>query len=202
MSRSYSFKSMKPKQLKYGRRSVAVVYTSDSTYSNWRDYLEGAYAEPWRNVTSRFGDYPQNTLLKALAITGTACSDWNKIFRALYEGRKPFENLAKEYLQEKLRLEWEFFAEKVAQDNTVHFPPLCPEWLFNYGSQSQQFYVQALNYYWDDIDDAYYKPWEVTRLGHDYPDTVRLRKLGQQARDEIDQVARHSEQYLKREGKR
>ena len=99
-----------------------------------------------------------------------------------------------------LDADWRYFAEKLAFRLTYayrYFPSLRPEWLFSYGYTQRQ-YLADLAVYWDDIHADYSISWNIAPIGHDSPEIARLKRLAQFARSEIDSVARHSEQYLKR----
>ncbi len=197
MYHSYSFYGMKPKANMF--RSSYVSSTSSYTYEDWASRLEGYGAAPWRELSERFAETFQFALLRGLAVTGIAGSDWNSVFRDVHYEASPFQSVAKLYLQGQLQADWRFFAQKLAREtyNSTHYPSLCPEWLFAYGYPQQQ-YLSDLTVYWDGIPDDYYKPWATTRIGQDSPEVARLKKIGQEARREIDEVARRSSQHIKR----
>jgi hypothetical protein len=194
--------------MKPNTRMFKKPYASHATeevYSEWRDVFDGFTSYEWISLTNRFAEDFQFAILRALTIVGCPCSQWNvAIFRSILEQREPFEDVMQLYLRGVLDADWRYFADKMALDifrPYTYFPSLFPEWLFPFGYTQQQ-YLADLGVYWDNIHDEYFRPWSFTRIGLDSPEIARLKNLGKQARSEIDQVARHSEQYLKREGKR
>jgi hypothetical protein len=180
-------------------RNSYVSSTSSSDYNDWKSRFEGYNAEPWLKLSERYAEDFQLAILQGMAVTGITCSDWNEIFRDLYHEFSPFQGMSKRYLQGQLAADWGFFAQKLAKETykSIHYPPVCPEWLFMYGYQ-QADYLEDLAVYWDQIHDEYFKPWETTRLGQDSPELARLKKISQAAQREIDQVARHGAQQINR----
>ena len=196
MYHSYSFYAMKPKANMF--RSSYVSSTSSYTYEDWKRRFEGYSADAWRKLEERFAEDFQFALLRGMAVIGIDCSDWDSLFGDIYRESAPFQGLSKLYVQGQLQADWRYFAKKIALETykSNHYPPLCPEWLFGYGYTQRQ-YLSDLEVYWDGIPDDYYKPWASTRIGQDSPEVARLKKIGQEARREIDDVARHSSQHIK-----
>lgn len=191
------YPTMKPKKEMFRGRNPQL--TSGDTYQKWKLILEGPNANKWDKLTSRFAEDFQFAILRAMTITGVSCANWDYVFQIIGEAQSPFQDINTLALHGQLPADWRFFAHKLALETYINifYPCLCPEWLFSYG-YSQKQYLSDLAVYWENIADGYYRPWETTRFGEDSPELVRLKKLGQQARSEIDQVARHSEKYIKR----
>lgn len=194
---SYYFPDMKPKAEIF--RSTYVSSTGSYHYDNWNSRLEGYGAFYWPKFCERFAEDCQFGLLRANAVVGIVESDWESVFRKVYNEESPFEGLGRTYLQGQLSSPWTFFASKLAKDSSfsIHYPPLCPEWLFPYGYDQRQ-YLYDLEVCWEKVHPDYYKPWATTRIGQDSPEIARLKKIGETARREIDDVARRGAQNLKR----
>ena len=111
----------------------------------------------------------------------------------------PFQDLDRKCFKGDLSDPFTYFADRLAKEGKwrIHYPPLCPEWLFPY-DYSQEQYLNDLELYWENVDNAYYRPWSTLRIGEDSPETARIKRLGEIARQEIDVVARHAGLYLKR----
>lgn len=193
---SYSYYTMKPKTELF--RSTYVSYTSDYTYHGHANKVQGAGADAWRRVEARFGEDTQLAILRAMAVTGVAVDDWEALWNKICFGATPFATMAKEYLEGKIDLNWRYFAEKFAKEcyHDLHYPPHCPEWLYPY-AYTQRDYLSDLGHYWENIHDDYYNPWAATQLGHDSPEVARLKRLGEEARREMDRVARQSKNHLR-----
>ncbi len=194
---SYSYYTMKPKPNLL--RSNYIASTSSSDYSGWQSQFEDHSWRNWSKLANRYAEDFQFALLRGMTLVGIACYDWDSVFGDIYNEHSPFQGLAKAFLQGHLTADWRSFAKKIALETykSNHYPAVCPEWLFGYGYTQAQ-YLQDLAVYWDGIHDDYYKAWDTTRIGQDSPEMARLKKLGAVARQEIDQVARHSTQTLKR----
>lgn len=196
MYQSYSFSNtMKPKKDRF--RIGYVSYTSSSTYDDWSKRLDGPSAQLWQKLQTRFGEDLQLAMLLGATVIGISDTDLDRVFRSIYEETSPFDALSMTISSGGRTFDFMFFADKLAKETyyDVHYPCLCPEWLFAYG-YSQQRYMTDLSLYWDGIPSDYYIPWETTRLGQDSPELARLKRLSQQARSEIDAVARHSSKRL------
>jgi hypothetical protein len=193
---TYSYGSMKPKADKF--RSTYVSTPGSSTYKNWKDYLEGPSANDWNTFSERFAEDFQFALLVGVTIRGMACSDWRDICRTLCNESAPFQSFSKLCFQGQVKADWQYFAAKLALETSkgIYYPTLYPEWLVPNGYTQRQ-YLQDLAVYWDNIHDEYYKPWPTTRIGQDSPELARLRKLGQEARREIDAVAKYGAERSK-----
>jgi hypothetical protein len=194
---SYSYYSMK---LKPGMtRSSSVSSTGSYTYSSWKDKLSDSPYSNWYKCSLQYGESFQFELLRGMTVIGIDCSDWNGLFGDVYQENSPFQKLSKSYVEGGFKETWRFFAHKIANETykSIHYPAGCPFWLFPYG-YDQRRYVQDLAVYWDNIHDDYYRAWETTQIGEDSPEVARMKRLGQVARQEIDKVARHSQQNLKR----
>ena len=91
-----------------------------------------------------------------------------------------------------------YFVEKLGRETklSIHYPPLCPVWLFPYGV-SQQSYLDELRRYWDNAHADYFIPWDTTRIGYDTPEVARIKQLGEVSRQQIDEVARRGGLYVK-----
>lgn len=194
---SYSYYQMKLKP-DMTRRSF-VSSTSSYTYTDWKRQLVDASWRNWPKFSQQFGETVQFALLRGMTVIGIECSDWDRLFGDVTSEFSPFQGIVKAYLQGQLKADWRFFAQKIAKetDKSLHYPAGYPEWLFPYG-YTQPMYLQDLAVYWDTIHDDYYKVWETTQLGEDSPEVARLKRLGQVARQEIEQVGRHSQHTLKR----
>lgn len=175
-----------------------VTFTYPYNYMDWERELNGASDRDWRNVCGHLDDDGQYSLLRGMAVLGVSVQDWNAIFRDLYNGSAPFQNTINGSSVGRPSLTWTYFATQLAQrgPKLVHYPPVYPAWLVPYG-YSQQQYLQDLSSFWRNIHDHYYHPWPGTILHEDSPEIARIKKIGEEARREIDQVARHSSQYLK-----
>lgn len=177
----------------------AIPATEDE-YRGWREVLEGNGAHEWNRITTCFTEDFQFAILRAVTVTGTCTDRWSSFFQRISERFSPFEDLTRLYMRGLLGPDWHYFAEKIAVDigySDRHFPCVYPEWLFPYGYLQRQ-YLADLALYWDNIPADYSVSWNIAPIGHDSPDIARLKKLGEQARFEIDQIARHSEKYFKR----
>lgn len=188
---------MKPKPNMF--RTSYISSSSSYTYDSWKSRLEGYGASDWERLSKQLAENLQFALLRSLAVVGIATSSWDSIFRDIYYEYSPFRGFAKSIQTGQLQADWRFFAKKLAleSDKSIYYPSLSPEWLWPYGYQQPQ-YLTDLGVYWDDIGDEYYKPWATTRLGQDSPEVARLKKIGQEARREMDEVARHSARHTKR----
>jgi hypothetical protein len=194
---SYSYYDMK---LKPGMtRNTSVSSTGSSTYSDWKSQFADYSWRSWPKFSQQFGETFQFEMLRGMTVIGISCSDWDDLFGNLYKGEAPFMGFAQSYLKGHLKADWLYFAEFIAKGTykSLHYPAGCPFWLFPYGYNQKQ-YLKDLTVYWDNIHDDYYKPWETTQIGEDSPEVARMKRLGQVARQEIDQVGRHGQQNLKR----
>lgn len=194
---SYSYYSMKPNEKMF--RHTSVTYTGDYTYRDYASKMQGPNADAWKRIQDRFGEDTQQAILRGIAVAGVGISDWEASWNKMCFGVRPFDTMAKDYLERKIDLNWTYFGDKFAKEMylDVHYPPLCPEWLYPY-AYIQRDYLSDLSRYWNNIHDDYYKPWATTQLGKDSPEIARLKRLGEEARREIDQVANHGSQHLKR----
>jgi hypothetical protein len=194
---SYSYYSMKlkPDMARYS----SVSSTGSYTYSDWKSQLSDSNWHNWSKFSKQFGETFQFAFLRGMTVIGIECSDWDSLFGDVTNESAPFQGMAKLYLQGQLKADWRFFAQKIAKETykNLHYPAGYPDWLFPYG-YNQQMYLQDLTIYWDNIHDDYYKAWEITQIGEDSPEVARMKRLGQVARQEIDQVARQGQQHLKR----
>jgi hypothetical protein len=193
---SYSYYSMKPKpgMLRYS----SVSSTSQSDYNDWKNQMEGYSWRNWPKLSTKLAEDVQGALLRGMTVIGIGCSDWDSLFGDVYHEYSPFQGMAKAFPPGQA-VDWRYFAKKIALETykSNHYPVNCPEWLFPYG-YSQKLYLQDLAVYWDNIHEDYFLPWETTRSGQDSPEVVRLKRLGELARQKIDQAARQGSQQLKR----
>lgn len=192
---SYGSMKGKPNMFRVGYASTPGSYT----YSRWKDYLDGPSANYWLMFSERFAEDFQFALLRGMTIRGTERSDWGDICYKICNESAPFQGFAKACFHGEVKADWQYFAAKLALEITksIYYPTLYPEWLLPYGYTQRQ-YLQDLSVYWDNIHDAYYRPWPTTRIGQDSPEVGRLRQLGEVARREIDAVAQHGTQSIKR----
>ncbi len=196
-----NYGSMRHKEWMFKRDEVFRPPTED-IYSGWRNVLEGSEATYWRSITARFDEYFQYSVLRAVTVAGISTDSWSGVFRRIAEEFQPFQDVTRLYMQGVFDADWRFFAEKVADDlsfSNRYFPCVRPEWLFPYGF-GQQYYLADLALYWDNLHEGYKTSWNIVPIHHDSPEIVHMKRLTQAACFEIDQVARHSEQYLKRLG--
>lgn len=194
-----SYGSMRHKEWMFRLDEIILPATEDA-YSSWRNIFEGDRAYKWKRITERFSDDFQYAILRAVSVVGVHPDAWNAVFDRISDEWSPFDQLTREYMRGTLDADWRYFAEKLAFRLTYanrYFPSLRPEWLFSYGYTQRQ-YLADLAVYWDDIHADYSISWNIAPIGHDSPEIARLKRLAQFARSEIDSVARHSEQYLKR----
>ena len=184
---------------KPGWFKFSTPLSSGSFYSSWRLYLEGESAQPWAAFCQQFAENFQLALLVALSVSGWLPHEWNPIFMCILNGFSPYADLGKQFLLGQSQDPYQYFLEKLTNERAwcPYLPPTCPEWLFRY-QYTQQQYLLDLSQVWDNIPDAYYKPWAITRIGHDSPTVARLKLLSREAREEIDQVAWHGGLYIKR----
>lgn len=194
---TYSYGSMKPKPDKLKRTWASTP--GSYTYESWKSKLEGSSAKSWQTFCEQFAEDFQFALLLGITVRGLILYDWDDVFRAVCQEYSPFQGFTKMYWQGQLKADWRYFTDKLAEktSESLYYPTLYPEWLFPYGYIQKQ-YLQDLAVYWDNLADEYYQVWPDTQLGQDSPEIARLRKLGEAARREIDDVAKHSGQYSKR----
>jgi len=168
-----------------------------STYENWDTPLDAESAPNWPDFCQQFAENFQLGLLRALTVMGILPSYWNDVFVAVQSGMWPFENLAKGYFQNTLGDPYYYFLGRLNTDTTVisTLPAPCPEWLFPF-RYSQRQYLGDLAYVWDNIQNWYYTPWETTRIGQDSPEVARLKKIGREAREEIDLLAGYTSPHF------
>lgn len=188
---------MKPNEDKF--RSQRVRSTSKSDYNSWESRIEGYSSTEWNKLTERFAEDSQFNLQRAMLVAGVRDYSWPRIFKAVYEGDTPFEDLYRSHFRGDLVLDWHYFAQQLALGEhrlyDTHFPPHYPEWLLPYGYRQPR-YLKDLALYWDNIDDSYFAPWPDTIIGKDSPPIARLKKIGQEARREIGLVGEHAQSYL------
>jgi hypothetical protein len=183
----------------YMVRDNHVSKTDTETYSDWKSQFADYAWRAWPKFSLRFGETFQFALLRAMTVLGIESSNWDSLFGDILNESFPFDGITKAHLKGDLKVDWLFFAQKIAKETykSIHYPAVYPEWLFPYG-YSQPMYLQDLPIYWDNIHDDYYKPWDATKIGEDSPEVARMKRLGQVARQEIDEVGRHSQKHLKR----
>lgn len=193
----YNYSQMKFKLGMF--RNTYVSSTSQSYYDDYARLLTGYDSDYWKKLEARYAEDFQVALLLGMTVTGIYCYDWKNVFYDLYHEHSPFQNITKLYLQGQLDADWGYFANKMAKESSksIHYPAVQPVWLFPFGYDQSQ-YLEDLSVYWDNIHDDYYKPWETTRIGQDSPEIARLKKISQEARREIDMVAKYGGQHAKR----
>ena len=193
---SYAYDLMKPYNLFFHTTTVAP--TSVYSYQNWKSKLEGSSAYSWNQLCERLGEEVRYAVLRGMAVVGVVVSDWDTVFNNIHYENPPFQGMSRRYMENSTSLTWIYFNNMLAADKStrIHYPPLCPEWLFPYG-YTQRLYMQDVEAYWSNVHDDYFKPWSTVQLGQDSPEIARLKKIGETARREIDDVARHSAQHLK-----
>lgn len=194
-----SYGSMRHKEWMF-MPDVVIGPATEDAYRYWPNNFEGDDADGWKQITERFSDDFQYAILRAVSVVGISPYLWNAVFGRISDDQSPFEQLTRDYMRGTLDADWHYFAEKLALRLGYldrYFPSLRPEWLFPYG-YTQRRYLADLAVYWDDIHADYSISWNIAPIGHDSPEIARLKRLAQFARSEIDSVARHSEQYLKR----
>ena len=124
--------------------------------------------------------------------------DWERILRAVHDAKPPFYEFGRRYFSTQVFAPLAYFVEKLGKEAklSIHYPPLCPVWLFPYGV-TQERYLHDLQRYWDNVHTDYFIPWETTRIGHDTPTVARIKRLGEVSRREIDEVARWGGLHVK-----
>lgn len=194
MGSNYNFRSMKPKAPHF--KSARVAATSDRQYQLPRIQL---YLPPFKRFCKRYLENFQRDSMLALAVTGIIPDDWHDVYGCAVDGKPPFHDLDRKVFKGEITSPFEYFRGRLAREGKwrIHYPPLCPDWLFAYGV-SQENYLYALEEFWQDVDNAYYRPWSSLRFGEDSPEVARIKMLGDVARGEIDEVARQTGLYVQR----
>lgn len=180
-------------------QSNYISGTGFATYYGWKKQLPETNSGNWWLFRRQFNEAFQFAMLRGMTVIGVGCEDWGSLFIEVLGEYSPFKGVVKAYTQGNLKANWPFFAQKIAKETStsIHYPAIYPEWLVPYG-YNQKMYLQDLPVYWDNIHEDYYKPWKTTPIREDSPEVVRVRRLGEVARQEIDEVGRHSQKYLKR----
>lgn len=193
---SYQYSLMKLNPEFFGSRYVSP--TSHIDYRNWGSKLIGTNASDWHKITEKYWDQTESNLLFAMALVGIAVRDWELVFRAFYNETGPFKGMVKTSLQGRVILIGENFVDRFVQSElaAIHYPPLQPEWLVPYG-YTQGDYLFDLHTLWKNVHDDYRKPWDTTQLDEDSTGIDYIRKLGEAARREIDDVAKYGSKHLK-----
>ena len=189
-----SHNKMKPNSLYF--RSERVAGTNDS------DYRLPPFVfvmGPWGTFRRRYLEDYQQGILRALAVGGIVPNDWDRVFSCAVDGKPPFHDLDRKAYKGEIASPFDYFVEGLIQEGKwrIHYPPLCPEWLFPY-NYAQRDYLNDLERYWENVDNSYYRPWPTRAVGEDSPEVARLKWLGEVAREEIDEVARQAGLYMNR----
>ncbi len=194
MGSSYNFRNKM--KLKSSFRNVRVAGTNDDHYCLPKNKF---FLHAWERFRKRYREDFQRDIFRAMAVAGIILADWERVFVNAVDAKPPFQDLDRKVYKGEICSPFEFFVQKLAREGKwrIHYPPLCPEWLFPY-KYSQQDYLCDLETYWEDVDNAYYRPWGMRCIGEDSPEVARIKWLGEVAREEIDEVARQTGLYLKR----
>lgn len=199
---SYYFSNMKPKQGVFN--TTYVGSTSTGTYEHYEGFFNGSeyvgsYGKNyWPLLEDRWAEDYQLAILRALTISGVSVYQMVEVFRYIYNEDGPFRGLGNDALLGKLRPDWKAFIDKIGKYSSWshYYPCLCPAWLFPFNYTQKQ-YLSDLAVYWDNVPSDYGKPWDVTRIGEDSPEVARIRKVGKEARREIDVTAQHGQKHNK-----
>jgi len=172
-------------------------FLATSIYENWDTPLDAESAPDWPAFCQQFAENYQLGLLRALTVMGILPSCWNDVFVSVQCGFSPFENLAKDYFLNALGDPYYYFLGKLNGSTTLlnSLPSSCPEWLFPY-RYSQREYLRDLAQVWENVHEDYYIPWATTRIGQDSPEIARLKKIGREAREEIDLLAGYTSPHF------
>lgn len=78
---------------------------------------------------------------------------------------------------------------------TTYYPAVYPEWLVPYGVVQQQ-YIEDLQRYWYNVADVYFENWPGTFYGFDTLEIAAIRRIGQEAQQEIEALGDMAYSYL------
>jgi len=170
------------------------AYTSTTSYYAWQSSLNHYY---WHNVVASTGDVFQLNFLRAIAVAGVEPSEWITMFYKFNEGRDGWGAIKKRWLGGYTVPQVDDFFQLVVNESCyrTHYPVEYPEWLVSYGFTQQQ-YLCDLSNYWLNVADEYYKLWPDTRYGVDTPEIAAIRRIGREARQEIEALDAVTYGYL------
>ncbi len=170
----------------------ASTYTTD--YGGWRSELRHSY---WQQIMQTCADVVQLNFLRAITVAGLAPYKWTDLFYKFNQDREGWGELKKIWFTtQKIPKVWDFFELVVREPGyTTHYPATYPEWLVPYGFTQPQ-YIEDVQKYWYKVADVYFELWPDTRYGLDTPEVAAIRRIGREARLEIEALGAAAYGYL------
>lgn len=194
MYESYLHSNMKPKPDMYGAYSRYVHQPSSAVHDFWngKSAISG-----WQQIAERYADSVQETILCATAISGVSGYQFSRLFDDLYLGNGSFKSIHLDWLTQQAAPTLDALIQNITTQSWYypHYPIHCPLLLTTYG-YGQSDYLQDLDTYWENIDQAYYAAWDTMRIGVDSPAVAEMRRVSQTALNEMSRLGVAANQML------